>query len=112
MERFIPRGDRVLVRPASAPQRKPGTLATPQAQQSKATRGVVVAGGPQAIRGEVDTYEPEVGIKHISVNLAGVIVGEEVGWKEYAGEELKINGETFRLLALSEIKGTWEQVDG
>jgi chaperonin GroES len=103
-EKFIPRGDRILVRPIEPPARKPGGLATPSAQKAKATRGTVVAMGRQVFQ----RFEDGVRID----NPEALAVGDIIEWNDYAGKEIRINGETFRRLRLEEVEGRWETVDG
>lgn len=89
MKQFTPFSDRVLVRPV-AESRKSG-LIDPDAQKEKPTRGIVLAAGP--------------GVKEPMI-----CEGVEVGWRKYAGVEIKVAGEMLLLLREDECDGVWEEL--
>ena len=96
-KRFRCLGDRILVKPESAPV-KLGGLAVPKSQEEEPTEGFVVAAGPGAIHSSMQ-------------NPNGIRVGETVCWRQYSGRERMLNGEKFRLIRLDELDGVIEDED-
>lgn len=100
-ERFIPLADRVLVRPIQ-PEKKATGLAQVEIQKAKPTRGVVIATGPEARSKMIDpSAKPPI-------FNSGLRVGDIVEWNEYAGRDIKVNGEDLKRFRLEEIEGVWE----
>jgi chaperonin GroES len=87
-KQFTPFSDRILVRPV-AESRKSG-LIDPDAQKEKPLSGTVLSVGP-------------------AVEEQRIVPGAEVGWRKYAGVEIKVTGETLLLLREDEVDGSWEE---
>lgn len=94
MKKFIPFSDRVLVRPRATPEKK-GGIQTPGVQKDKPMEGEVVAVGPYSKRED-------------RADRDGVSVGDIVAYRQYAGREIKLDGEEFRLLRFEELDGRLE----
>ncbi|MBM3916444.1 MAG: co-chaperone GroES [Sphingomonadales bacterium] len=86
--KFKPLADRVLVEPAPAEQKTASGIIIPDTAKEKPLRGTVVAAGS----GKKD--EP------MSVN-----VGDSILYGQYAGTEIKIDGQTFLIMRESDIYG-------
>lgn len=95
MKKFIPFSDRVLVRPRTTPEKK-GGIQTPGVQKDKPMEGEVVAVGPSI------NYAPGPNILNI------LNPGDIVAYRQYAGREIKLDGEEFRLLRFEELDGRLE----
>ena len=91
MKKFIPFGDRVLVRPRTTPEKKGGVL-TPGVQKDKPMEGEVIVAGPD-MPIDPDQLHP----------------GDIVAYRQYAGREIKLDGEEFRLLRFEELDGRIEE---
>jgi chaperonin GroES len=80
--------DRVLVEPAPAEQKTASGIIIPDTAKEKPLRGTVVAAGS----GKKD--EP-----------MSVKVGDSILYGQYAGTEIKIDGNTFLIMRESDIYG-------
>lgn len=98
MKKFIPFSDRVLVRPRTTPEKK-GGIQTPGVQKDKPMEGEVVAAGPGAAKA----------IGAWLANPGGLSIGDIVAYRQYAGREIKLDGEEFRLLRFEELDGRLEE---
>ena len=85
---FKPLADRVLVEPAPAEQKTASGIIIPDTAKEKPLRGTVIAAGS----GKKD--EP-----------MSVKVGDSILYGQYAGTEIKINGNTFLIMRESDIYG-------
>jgi chaperonin GroES len=85
---FKPLADRVLVEPAPAEQKTASGIIIPDTAKEKPLRGTVVAAGS----GKKD--EP-----------MSVKVGDSILYGQYAGSEIKIDGNTFLIMRESDIYG-------
>ena len=85
---FKPLADRVLVEPAPAEQKTASGIIIPDTAKEKPLRGTVVAAGS----GKKD--EP-----------MSVKVGDSILYGQYAGTEIKIDGQTFLIMRESDIYG-------
>jgi chaperonin GroES len=85
---FKPLADRVLVEPAPAEQKTASGIIIPDTAKEKPLRGTVVAAGS----GKKD--EP-----------MSVKVGDSILYGQYAGTEIKIDGNTFLIMRESDIYG-------
>ena len=69
--------------------------------------GEVVAVGPRVLR----FYQhPAPGVNKL-VNPDGVSVGDIVAFREYAGREIKLDGEEFKLLRFEELDGRIKETE-
>jgi len=80
--------DRVLVEPAPAEQKTASGIIIPDTAKEKPLRGTVIAAGS----GKKD--EP-----------MSVKVGDSILYGQYAGTEIKIDGNTFLIMRESDIYG-------
>jgi chaperonin GroES len=85
---FKPLADRVLVEPAPAEQKTASGIIIPDTAKEKPLRGTVIAAGS----GKKD--EP-----------MSVKVGDSVLYGQYAGTEIKIDGNTYLIMRESDIYG-------
>ncbi|MEN9968179.1 MAG: hypothetical protein RIR94_351 [Bacteroidota bacterium] len=85
---FKPLADRVLVEPAPAEQKTASGIIIPDTAKEKPLRGTVVAAGS----GKKD--EP-----------MSVKVGDSILYGQYAGTEIKIDGQNFLIMRESDIYG-------
>ncbi|MEY4992022.1 MAG: hypothetical protein RI948_898 [Bacteroidota bacterium] len=85
---FKPLADRVLVEPAPAEQKTASGIIIPDTAKEKPLRGTVVAAGS----GKKD--EP-----------MSVKVGDTILYGQYAGTEIKIDGQNFLIMRESDIYG-------
>jgi co-chaperonin GroES (HSP10) len=117
MRKFCPLGDRLLVRPDAPTEKKTIGLAAPPSQKEAATEGIVVAGGPDAIkyymeahrRGEPTPAPAGMKTNMIGGNPKGVMVGERIQYTKYAGREVMHDGVKHKLLRLEECEGIIEE---
>ncbi|MFM7643944.1 MAG: co-chaperone GroES [Sphingomonadales bacterium] len=86
--KFKPLADRVLVEPAPAEQKTASGIIIPDTAKEKPLRGTVVAAGS----GKKD--EP-----------MSVKVGDSILYGQYAGTEIKIDGQIFLIMRESDIYG-------
>ncbi len=85
---FKPLADRVLVEPAPAEQKTASGIIIPDTAKEKPLRGTIIAAGS----GKKD--EP-----------MSVKVGDSVLYGQYAGTEIKIDGDTYLIMRESDIYG-------
>lgn len=85
---FKPLADRVLVEPAPAEQKTASGIIIPDTAKEKPLRGTVVAAGSGK------TNEP-----------MSVKVGDSILYGQYAGTEIKIDGQTYLIMRESDIYG-------
>jgi len=88
---FSPLEDRVLIRPVEAETVSSGGIVLPDSAQEKPQRGVVVATGPGKLNKDG---------KRLPVPVAK---GDEVIYGRYAGNEVEMDGEEFKVLRVDEI---------
>jgi chaperonin GroES len=86
--KFKPLADRVLVEPAPAEQKTASGIIIPDTAKEKPLRGTVIAAGS----GKKD--EP-----------MSVKVGDSILYGQYAGTEIKIDGQNFLIMRESDIYG-------
>jgi co-chaperonin GroES (HSP10) len=87
MRKFLPRSDRLLVRP-DKPQARKGTLLTTDSQKEQSTTGQVLAMGN---------------------DVEGFAVGDTIQWRPYAGFDIAMNGEPLKIFRTDEIDGQWKE---
>jgi chaperonin GroES len=87
-----PLNDRVIVTPAKAEEQTKSGLVIPDSAQEKPQRGEVVAVG--------DGKWDEDGERRIPVDVA---VGDTVIYGKYSGQDIKIDGEDYKILRGDEI---------
>ena len=85
---FKPLADRVLVEPAPAEQKTASGIIIPDTAKEKPLRGTVIAAGS----GKKD--EP-----------MSVKVGDSILYGQYAGTEIKIDGQNYLIMRESDIYG-------
>ena len=83
VERFDPRGARILIRKTWDPAVRASGIEIPDTSRQRPMHGEVIAIGP----GERDFRTGEL------VPVAGVRVGDQVIYHKYAGIEVKLNGD-------------------
>ncbi|MFO0948049.1 MAG: co-chaperone GroES [Planctomycetota bacterium] len=86
-----PLDDRVVVRPAQSEEKTAGGIVLPDNAKEKQQRGKVVATGPGKL---LDSGE--------RATLA-VVVGDEVLYGKYAGNDIKVDGEELKIMRESDI---------
>lgn len=86
--KFKPLADRVLVEPAPAEQKTASGIIIPDTAKEKPLRGTVVAAGS-------GKKEEPMSVK----------VGDSILYGQYAGTEIKIDGQTFLIMRESDIYG-------
>ncbi len=86
--KFKPLADRVLVEPGPAEQKTASGIIIPDTAKEKPLRGTVIAAGS----GKKD--EP-----------MSVKVGDAILYGQYAGTEIKIDGQTYLIMRESDIYG-------
>jgi chaperonin GroES len=86
--KFKPLADRVLVEPAPAEQKTASGIIIPDTAKEKPLRGTVIAAGS-------GKKEEPMSVK----------VGDSVLYGQYAGTEIKIDGETYLIMRESDIYG-------
>jgi chaperonin GroES len=91
---YEPRGDRVVVRRLARPAPKPGEVVIPNSQQKLLDEGIVVAVGP-GLRNRV-TWQ---------IDPVDLEVGDHVCFGDYAGSEIKVDGEEYLSMRDEEIHG-------
>lgn len=85
---FKPLADRVLVEPAPAEEKTASGIIIPDSAKEKPLKGKVVA------TGDGKTDEPMT-----------VKVGDEILYGQYAGTEIKLDGQTFLIMREADIYG-------
>ncbi|MEK9156165.1 MAG: co-chaperone GroES [Patescibacteria group bacterium] len=89
---FQPLGDRVLVKPLPAETKSKGGIYIPDTAKEAPAEGEVVALGNGKLReGKTHTFS--------------VKKGDKVLYAKYAGDEIKINGEEYKVVKEEEILG-------
>lgn len=97
-----PIGKRIVVRPVSAESKTAGGLFIPDAFQEKAQEGEIVSvGEPEAMV----TRDSADYIKEYSVSKTPEAFkpGARVVFAKYGGTEIKIDGETLRVVEFSDV---------
>jgi chaperonin GroES len=86
-----PINGRIVVRPFEAKEKTPGGIYLPDAAKEKLQEGKIIA---------------------IAEDATGqVVVGDRVIYKEFAGTEVKIEGEDYVLLTEDDLLAKYEAVD-
>lgn len=88
---FKPLGDRVLVKPMPAEEKSKGGIYIPDNAKEKPAEGKIVALG----NGKTKDGEYNFSVK----------VGDKVVYSKYAGDELKVDGEEYKVMKEEEILG-------
>ena len=88
-----PLEDRIIVEPLEPDKKSPGGILLPEIAQRKPQRGTVLAVGPGK-RQDDGT--------RMSMDVA---VGDEVIYTIYAGSDVEIEGETYKILSEHDILG-------
>ena len=86
-----PLDDRVVVSPLSAEETTLGGVILPDSAQEKPNKGKIVAVGPGKMRDDGERMAP------------AVTVGAVVFYGKYAGTEVKVAGNEFKILRESDI---------
>ena len=86
-----PLDDRIVVQPVEAETKSTGGILLPDSAKEKPQRAVVVAVGEGARNDAGDRLAPSL---H---------VGDEIIYGKYAGNEIKWNGEEYKILRESEV---------
>jgi len=86
-----PLDDRVVVSPLSADEMTTGGVILPDSAKEKPNKGKVVAVGPGKMRDDGERMAPAVS------------VGAVVYYGKYAGTEVKVAGNEFKILRESDI---------
>jgi chaperonin GroES len=91
-----PLDDRVVVRPLEAEEKTAGGIVIPDTAKEKPQRGTVVAVGPGKLL--------DSGKRH----SVAVKAGDTVLYGKYAGSEIKLDGEEYKILHESDLLGLVE----
>lgn len=91
-----PLNDRVVVSPLTAEERTAGGVILPDAAREKPTKGRVVAAGP----GRAGDDGRRLGLS--------VKAGDVVLYGKYAGTEVKVEGQEFKILREEDVLGIEE----
>ncbi len=94
---FTPIEDRVLVRPADSATVSAGGIVLPDNAQEKPQRGTVVAAGP----GRFNKQGERVPMP--------VATGDEVIYGKYAGNEIEIAGQEYKVLRADDLLAKLER---
>ena len=86
-----PLDDRIVVKAVEAEEKTTGGILLPDSAKEKPQRGIVVAVGEGARGGDG---------ARVSLTLT---VGDEIIYGKYAGNEIKWNGEDYKILRESEV---------
>ncbi len=86
-----PLNEYVLLRPADAEERSAGGILLPDSAQEKPAEGIVLALPPDA---EDD-----------------VAIGDRVIYKKYSGEDLRVEGETLKLVPYGDLLAKYVDAD-
>lgn len=92
-----PLDDRVVVKPAEASERTDAGLYLPDSARDKPLRGKVLAVGP----GKIDDKGKRAPVP--------VKKGDEVLFGSYAGTEIEMDGEEYKIMRASELLGVIEK---
>jgi chaperonin GroES len=88
-----PLDDRVLVKPAEATEKTAAGLYLPDSARDKPLRGTVLATGP----GKIDDNGKRTPVP--------VKKGDEVLFGSYAGTEIEIDGQEYKIMRAGELLG-------
>lgn len=99
--RFIPLGERVLVRPIATKPQEETKLILNDAHEEQVLRGEVIASRYIKTEGKNFAMEGPAGVPSS---------GEIIAYAPYSGKELSINGEKLLILTEEEILGIFEEV--
>ncbi|MHC4958613.1 MAG: co-chaperone GroES [Planctomycetota bacterium] len=92
MKNIRPLRDRIVVRPVEAETQTAGGIFLPDTAKEKPTTGEVVAVGPgRFIESKGDTVPPPVN------------TGDRVIYGRYAGTEIRIEGDEYKILEAKDI---------
>ena len=91
MSQIRPLQDFVLIEPSEAPEKSPGGIIIAPTAKEKPTEGKVLAVGPGRFLADGTRRKPEVE------------VGVTVIFNQYAGVEVDIQGEKYRMLREDDI---------
>lgn len=86
-----PLDDRVVVKPAESEEKTAGGIVLPDNAKERQQRGSVIAVGPGKL---LDNGERAA---------LSVTVGDEVLFGQYAGSEVKIDGEEYKIMRESDL---------
>ncbi len=86
-----PLDDRVVVEPLEAEEKTPGGILLPDTAKQKPQKGKVVAVGPGKLK---DNGE--------RITLA-VVVGDEVIYGKYAGNDVEVSGKDLKIMRENDI---------
>lgn len=90
-----PLSDRVLLKPLEAEEKTKSGIILPDSAKEKPQMAEVIAAGPGKI---IDGKKQEISVK----------VGDRVLTKEWGGDEVKIDGEIYKILEESDVLGIVE----
>jgi len=88
-----PLDDRIVVQPQEAEEKTTGGILLPQTAQQKPQQGKVVAVGP----GKLGDHGQRLALS--------VQVGDVVLFGKYAGSDVEVHGEEYKILRESELLG-------
>jgi chaperonin GroES len=91
MTTLRPLADHIVVRPLEGEDKTPGGIVLPDTAKEKSTRGEVIAVGKGRTLSNGKVVEPQVK------------KGDKVIYGKYAGTEVKINGNEYKILNESDI---------
>jgi chaperonin GroES len=94
---FTPIEDRVLVRPAESAAVSAGGIVLPDNAQEKPQRGTVIAVGPGRLNKKGERMPMPVA------------AGDEVIYGKYAGNEIEIDGEEYKVLRADDLLAKLER---
>ena len=91
-----PLGDRLFIQQLAAKD-KEGSIIIPESAQKPPTRGKVVAVGPGKT------------LEDGSVRPLELQVGDEVLFGDYSGDDIELEGETYRIISEEDVLGVVEE---
>lgn len=97
MEKFLPLGDRVLVRRLEAEDKTASGIIIPDTAKEKPITGEVIAVGEGARSADGNTLIP-----------TGLTKGQKVLFGKWSGTEVKLNNEDYLIMKVSDIFGIIE----
>src|ERR1700752_2987072 len=86
-----PLDDRVVVEPLEAEEKSLGGILLPDTAKQKPQRGRVLAVGPGKLRDSGDRAK------------LGVVIGDEVIYGKYSGNDIEVEGKEVKILRESDI---------
>ncbi len=86
-----PLDDRIVVKPLEAEQMTAGGIVLPDTAKEKPQRGTVVATGPGKL------------LENGARGAMAVAVGDEVMYGKYAGSDIEVAGEEYKILRESDV---------